>query len=220
VAQERASLALAELNQRNALVQAPISGVIQTRTVQTGQYVQAGTTLATLVRRDPLLLRFQVPEAEASRMKTGMRASFLVRDGNHRYSAEIMHVAEFASESSRMVPVTARIEGEERSELRPGAFARVTVPIGSAASAPVIPQTAVRPSERGFLAFVVEGEVAKERVLTLGLRTADGLVEVRAGLQPGEKLVVRGAEALRDGAPVQVTEGAPQGTPQPVVAQP
>ena len=71
----------------------------------------------------------------------------------------------------------------------------------------MIPQTAVRPSERGFLAFVVEDGRARERVLALGLRTADGRVEVREGLKPGEQLVVRGAEALSDGATVRVAEG-------------
>ncbi len=57
----------------------------------------------------------------------------------------------------------------------------------------------MRPSERGFLAYVVEDDKAHERVLELGLRTADGMVEVREGLKPGERLVVRGAEALKDG---------------------
>jgi membrane fusion protein, multidrug efflux system len=219
VAQARASLSLAELNQTNALVQAPLAGVIQTRTVQTGQYVQAGTTLASLVRREPLLLRFQVPEGDASRLKAGQKATFLVQDATQPYSAEITHVAEFASEDSRMVPIVAKIEDKARSELRPGTFARVSVPVGSSNDAAVIPQTAVRPSERGFLAYVVEGEVAKERLLTLGLRTADGLVEVRSGLKPGERLVIRGAEALRDGAPVRASDAQAESTPQPVAAR-
>jgi membrane fusion protein, multidrug efflux system len=63
--------------------------------------------------------------------------------------------------------------------------------------------TAVRPSERGFLAYVVDGSVARERVIALGLRTQDGRVEVKSGVSPGEQLVVRGAEALRDGAEVR-----------------
>jgi multidrug efflux pump subunit AcrA (membrane-fusion protein) len=106
-----------------------------------------------------------------------------------------------------MVDVTAEVNDERKEELRPGAFAEVTVPIQSAKAA-VIPQTAVRPSERGFLAYVVgEGDVAAERVVTLGMRTADGLVEVKDGLAPGERLVIRGAEALRDGAAVRIAEG-------------
>jgi len=84
----------------------------------------------------------------------------------------------------------------------------VEVPVGGASEAPVVPQIAIRPTERGFVAFVVEGEVARERVLRLGMRTADGRVEVREGLAPGERLVVRGAEGLREGAAVRV-EGLP-----------
>ena len=52
------------------------------------------------------------------------------------------------------------------------------------------------PSERGFIAYVVENDTAVERILTIGMRTADGQAEVLSGVKPGEMLVVRGAEAL------------------------
>ena len=73
VAEKRSALNQAKLNLSDAFVKAPIPGIIQTRTVQTGQFVQAGTVLATLVRRDPLLLRFRVPERDAARIKPGRR---------------------------------------------------------------------------------------------------------------------------------------------------
>lgn len=205
VAQARSALDLAQLNLREAFVRAPAAGVVQTRNVQTGQYVQPGATLATLVRREPLLLRFQVPEQDASRLAPGMRARFRVRESDRQYTATLTHVAASAESTSRMVAITAQVDDQRRVELRPGSFAQVTVPVGSAAESAVIPQTAVRPSERGFLAYVVEGGVARERELSLGLRTADGRVEVRSGVKPGEQLVVRGGEALRDGAKVKVT---------------
>ena len=50
--------------------------------------------------------------------------------------------------------------------------------------------------------------MAHERVLELGLRTPDGFVEVRSGLEPGETLVIRGSEALREGAKVTVSTAA------------
>jgi len=204
VAQARATLEQARLNLRDALVRAPVSGVIQTRTVQTGQYVQPGAVLATLERRDPLLLRFQVPEQDSPRVKTGMTARFTVTEQQRPFVARISAVAESASSTTRMVPVTAVINDPGKAELKPGAFAQVTIPIGSSLAATVIPQTAIRPSERGFLAFVVSGNKAQERILTLGMRTADGQVEVRSGVTAGEQLVIRGAEALRDGADVKV----------------
>lgn len=216
VAQARSGVDLAQLNLREAFVRAPAAGVIQTRNVQTGQYVQPGATLATLVRREPLLLRFQVPEQDAAQLSPGMKARFNVRESKKEYTAVLTHVAASADSTSRMVAITARVDDPGRGELRPGSFAQVTVPVSSPAASPVIPQTAVRPSERGFLAYVVEGGVARERELTLGLRTADGRVEVRSGVRPGEQLVIRGGEALREGAKVRVTrsgEGAPLAAP-------
>lgn len=207
VSQARAALRQAELNLRDAFVRAPVSGAVQTRTVQTGQYVNVGSVLATMVRRDPLLLRFQVPEQDAAPIRGGQRVTFAVSESGQPFGGVITHVAEAADRTSRMIEVTAAVDDPRRGELTPGAFARVSVPVGAAKSAPVIPQTAIRPSEKGFLAFVVENGVAKERTLILGMRTATGGVEVRSGLRPGEKLVIRGAEALRDGANVKVTEG-------------
>jgi multidrug efflux system membrane fusion protein len=206
VTQAQASVAQAKLNLRDAFVRAPVSGIIQTRTVETGQYVAVGTVLSTLLRRDPLLLRFQVPESDALPLRPGVVARFNIADDATQHTARITHVAAAASQSSRMVDITANVLNSNRPELRPGAFARVTVPVGSTRAAPVIPQTAIRPSEKGFLAYTVIDGVAKQRVLTLGMRTADGQVEVKEGLRVGEMLVIRGAEALRDGAKVKVTQ--------------
>jgi multidrug efflux system membrane fusion protein len=215
VARTDAALGLARLNRRDAFVRAPAAGVIQTREVETGQYVQPGAQIATLVRREPLLLRFRVPETEAAPLAPGMAARFTLRGGRDRsYTARLTLVAAAANARDRMVDVTAQIDDPNRDELRPGAFAEVVVPVAGAASEPVIPQTAIRPSERGFLAYVVEDGVARERVLQLGLRTADGRVEVRSGLEQGEQLVVRGAEPLADGAAVSVAPaGSTNATP-------
>jgi multidrug efflux system membrane fusion protein len=220
VAQQKSSLDLAELNLRESLARAPFPGIIQSRNVQTGQYVQPGAVIATLVRREPLLLRFQVPEKESGALKEGMPARFTVAEEKRPFNAQITLVAAAADPQTRMVAVTARVTDRARGSLRPGAFAQVTVPIGGRGNAPVVPETSVRPSERGFLGYVVEGDTARERILTLGLRTPDGRVEIKDGVKPGERIVVRGGEALKDGARVRIEAGRGGSPREEPAAQP
>lgn len=199
-----ADLELARLNLRDSYVPAPVSGIIQTRSIQTGQFMQSGTVIATLVRRDPLLLRFTVPELDAARIRKGMEVTFRVRGDDKDFQARVTAVSESADPSTRLVRVTAEVNDPDRENLRPGSFAEVTVNLGERTELPVIPQTAIRPSEKGFLAFIIEDSTARERVLALGSRSPDGFVEVRSGITSGEQVVVRGAEALRDGAAVRI----------------
>lgn len=203
VSEAQAALHLAELNLRDAFVRAPLAGLIETRSARTGQYVQPGTLMATLIRRDPLLLRFAVAEDQAQALARGQKARFKVRERTAPYEASIIHVAQAADSTTRMVAVTAKVDAAP--DLRPGSFAEIEVPITGSVEAPVIPETAVRPSERGFLAFIVDGEVARERVVMLGLRAGGGRVQVRSGLNAGEQLVVRGTEALREGTKVKIS---------------
>ena len=205
-AQAKASLQQAELNMRDAYLRAPIPGIIQTKTVETGQYLQPGDVVATLVRRDPLLLRFQVPERDAQRLTLGAMATFRVQTDQTEHQAKITHVADAADASTRMVSVTGHVVAKGSESLRPGAFANVKINVGSHQDAVLIPQSAIRPSERGFLAFVVVEGKAQERVVELGMRTGDGMVEAKSGLAAGETLVVRGVEPLKDGAAVSVSE--------------
>jgi multidrug efflux system membrane fusion protein len=115
-----------------------------------------------------------------------------------------------------MVQITAEIDKQDLPHVIPGTFAIVTVPVGSRADAPTVPETAVRPSEQGFLVYVLSEDkgTAHATVIEIGLRTADGRIEVRSGLKPGDEIVVRGAESLRDGVPVV------QGATPPDGAQP
>jgi multidrug efflux system membrane fusion protein len=215
VAVAQVELERAALDQRDATVRAPIDGILETRDARTGQFAQPGTLVATLLRRDPLLLRFALPEAEAGPLSPGGTVTFRVSGLVGERAATIRHVAGTADPQTRMVPVVAEVAGDavDAAALVAGAFAEVDVPLGAPRTANVIPQSAMRASERGFLAFVVEGDVARERILTLGQRTPEGGVEISDGLKVGERLVIRGAEALREGASVRVVE-APRASPE------
>jgi RND family efflux transporter MFP subunit len=208
----RQAVRVAELNLRDAYVRAPIAGIIQTRSVQAGQYLQPGAVLATLLQRDPLLLRFSVAEQDAPRLKSGLYATIKLRETARTYQAAITLVAGAADPQTRLVPVTAQVlETEHPYWLRPGAFCEVEVPVGSPRDAIVVPTLAVSPTERGNVVYVVDSKnVAHERIVALGMHTPDGGVEVTRGLEAGELLVVRGFEALSEGAPVKISERTDQ----------
>jgi RND family efflux transporter MFP subunit len=208
VAASEQALRVAQLNLRDAFVRAPIAGVVQSRTVQAGQYLQPGIVLATLLQRDPLILRFGVTEQDAPRIKPGMTANMSLRESTRSYVAKIILVAEAADPMTRLVPVTAQVDDtEHRYWLRPGAFCEVNVPVGDARPAIVVPSISVQPTAQGNVVYTVDDKnVAHLRNVQLGMYTPEGGVEVTTGLNAGELLVVQGFEALSEGAPVRVTE--------------
>jgi multidrug efflux system membrane fusion protein len=201
------ALKVAQLNLRDAFVRAPFGGVLQSRTVQAGQYLQPGAVLGTLLQRDPLLLRFGVTETDALRLKAGMTANMTLRESPRSYTATIILVAEAADPTTRLVPVTAKVDDTEHKYfLRPGAFCEVSVPVGSWKPAIVVPSIAVSPTDSGNVVYTVdEKNVAHLKHVQLGMYTPEGGVEITQGLNAGELLVVQGFEALSDGAPVKIS---------------
>jgi RND family efflux transporter MFP subunit len=214
----RQALRVAQLNLRDSQVRAPIGGVVQTRTVQQGQYLNPGAVLATLLQRDPLLLRFQVSEQDAPRLaaeldrsqkaNTPFTAKMALKESPHEYTASIKLVAGSADPTTRLVPVAAQVDNTDHPYwLRPGAFCQVSVPIGNARKGIVVPSLAVAPTEKGQVVYVVDDKgLVHQTVIQTGMHTSDGGVELTQGVKEGETIVVRGIEPLSDGAPIKVNQ--------------
>ena len=208
-----AALRRAELDLAEASVTSPLAGVIQERLAETGQPASPGTAIATLIDRSRVLLHAQVPVGEAAVLRPGLTVSFRLDGEAGERSAVLTLVGEAADPTSRLVPIMAQVADADAAEVRPGAFAMLRIDLPAGAARILVPDLAVRPSARGFLLYVVEGQgdtaVARERRVTLGGRTRDGRIAIADGLSVGERVVTRGADALRDGAPLAL--GAPSG---------
>ncbi len=202
------ALSVANLNLRDSQVRAPIAGVVQTRTVQQGQYLNPGAVLATILQRDPLLLRFQVTEQDAPRLKVGMVATIKLRESAHEFGSKITLVNGSADPATRLVGVTAQVDATDHQYwLRPGAFCQVSVPIGDARKGIVVPGLAISPTEKGNVVYVIDDKnLAHSKVVETGMHTPDGGVEITRGVVAGELLVVRGIEPLSEGAPVKISK--------------
>lgn len=198
----KANRDIAVQNLRKSDVKPPHAGVINTKSVETGQFVKTGTVLATLVDTSRLRLRFKVSESESLRAHVGDTVTFRVAPlGPKDFPAQIYHVGEVADPQTRQVEVLAWVKNP--GFLKPGFFAEVTLAGESKKKALVVPEGAVQASEQGFVTYVVDKGKARMRPIEIGLRTGTGVVEILSGVKGGETVVVEGSDRLADGVDVQ-----------------
>jgi multidrug efflux system membrane fusion protein len=206
----RAALEIAQQNARRADVRPSRAGVINTRTVDTGRFVQVGSELATLVDLRRLRLRFKVTESESLKAADGQAVTFRVGSlGDAAFTARVYHVGNVADAATRQVEILAWVDNP--GVLKPGFFAEVTLATETRRGAIVVNEGAIQASERGFVVFVVADGKAQERPVAIGLRTGDGSVEIVSGLAVGDVIVTSGSDRLADGMAVRAVEpGAEQ----------
>jgi RND family efflux transporter MFP subunit len=207
----RAAWNIALQNMRRAEVSAPAGGVINTKKVETGQWVKQGDILATIVDISRLRLRFKVSEGESLRAGRDQTVTFKVSAlGNARFEGRIYHVGEVADPATRQVEILVWVKNP--GVLKPGFFAEVELASETHEAATIVAERAVQASERGFVTYVVEDGKARARRVEIGVRTGDGAVEILGGLKAGEIVVVEGNDRVADGVPVTVLAGAAPAT--------
>lgn len=198
----QASAALAEQDLKNATIRAPIAGVIQERQVTEGQYLTAGSTAAVMAQTNPLRLRFTVPESKSSNLTKDMKVRFAVPAYPGReFEASIYDIGSMADPESHEVQCWGRVANSS-GELRPGYFAKAHITIESKDASVVVPLGSVLPTEIGMVCYVVKDGVAVRKKVETGLQVTGDAIEILHGLDPGEELVVEGADSLQENVPV------------------
>jgi multidrug efflux system membrane fusion protein len=207
-AAEKAAVDLARKDLHDSDVRVEASGYIDQKLVDTGQYLTAGTPIANIVDSRKLKLSFKVAESDAARLGGDPRITFHVKSNPEtEFQARLYHIGGTSDSATRMVECLAWVENPER-KLRPGNFADVSVALEDRKGSLVVPQTAVLPTDKGFVGFVLKGtDRVERRSLRLGLFTKDGSVEVLDGLQPGDKVITKGASILTDDSVVKPESG-------------
>jgi len=222
-AEAKAAWELAEQDRRRSIVSPIVPGIINRKSVVTGQHVDSDVVLATLVDTRRLRLRFRVTESESIRLKDGLPVTFTTAAWPGRtFEARLYHVSRSADPGSRMVECLALLEDRE-AVLKPGFFAEVRAATERRAGALLVPERAVLATENGFVVFEAEGNVARRREVTVGLRAGDGAMEILNGLKPGAVVVTDGNASLRDGAAIEPVDsptaprsaGVPPAPPAP-----
>jgi RND family efflux transporter MFP subunit len=205
--QAEASLRLLEERLERTVIRAPISGILDSRQIEIGSMVAAGTPVARIVDSDPVKITAGVPERYAPDVSAGARATvtFDVLPGE-AFSGRISYAGVAVNARNRTFPVEAVLPNPG-GIIKPEMVANLEVVRRSFENAIVIPQEALVRTEDGFTVFVVtedsEGPVVEGRVVEVG-PGQNNQVLIRSGLEAGDRLVVVGQHSVAAGDRVNI----------------
>lgn len=222
VSNAEAALRQAELDLEFTELRAPVTGRIGDRRVSPGNLVIGGTSgnttlLATIVSIDPIRFEFTFDEASFLRYE---RMSKLGRDvasrgAGVRAMLKLIDERDFAHQGTMdfVDNVIDRSTGTIRGRavftnpngiFTPGMFARVRVPASPPYEALLVPDSAVGTEQVRKYLLVVDGEdTARQKYVTLGQLTPDGLRAIKDGLGAQDRVVISGLMQARAGMKVR-----------------
>lgn len=186
-------------------LRAPFNGVISERLIHPGALVGPGADppLFTIENVSRLRLVVPVPEANVAKIQRGAKVAFRVPASPGRtYAGTIARVSHSLDEKTRTMAVEADVLNKDGS-LSPGMYPIVQWKVQRGEPSLVVPKTSVvTTTER---TFVVRDKAGKaEWVNVVKGATADNdAVEVRGDLHPGDRVVRRATDEIRNGAALQ-----------------
>ncbi|MGJ7901424.1 efflux RND transporter periplasmic adaptor subunit [Lysobacter sp. 1R34A] len=202
----RAANRMANLELSYAKVEAPISGIVASRSIKTGNFVQINSPIIRIVDTSRLEATLNVPERELATLKAGLPVQMQVDAMPGKvFTGTVDRVAPVVDSGSGTFRVICAFEGG--GTLQPGMFGRLRIDYDNRADALVVPRAALLDDEGDPAVFVVRGKKVARVPVKLGY--LDGAwAEVRDGLKLGDQVVVAGKTALREGTEVQLINTA------------
>jgi RND family efflux transporter MFP subunit len=216
-AQQAAQAQIAALAVRlgETRIASPLTGVVTQRRLDPGTLVgpPGGGAIVTVARVDTLRVFITVNERELGGIRIGQDAHVEVDAlPGKTFTGKVVRLAPALDPATRTLDAEVQLDNRA-GLLYPGMYGRGAIVIETHPQMPVAPVGAVVLSNRQAYAFTVDGaDVVHRRVLTLGVDGGDWF-EIKAGVRPGEEVVVAGAEALSDGMKVRSSRA-----PDPFVA--
>ena len=181
----------------NASVRCPLGGYVKELNITSGEYVEAGTAIATIAQNKTLQLRADLPERYAAELRDIKDATFLSSTGE---------VFSISGNGGRLVSYSRSVqdgyipvifEFPNRGGIIPGAFAEIYLKAAAQNDVISVPVGAVIEEQGIYSVFVKLDEdcFAKREVRTGG---SDGIrTEILSGLGEGEEIVSEGAMHIK-----------------------
>ncbi|MEM9003234.1 MAG: efflux RND transporter periplasmic adaptor subunit [Cyanobacteria bacterium P01_F01_bin.86] len=193
-----------------AMVRSPLTGVVLTRAIETGDYVESGDELLQVGNLSQIKVMIEISDRELSQVNLGQPVNVqLDAFPEPMLSGQITRIAPAADAASRLFPVEVTIPNET-GRVGSGLLARVELQSDNRDRI-TVPSQALEITEdtHNSTIYVVQSpdgqtNTVEARAVTIG-RQVDDQVEILAGLQPDEMLVVRSSGPLSDGQAVRLS---------------
>ncbi len=198
----RARLARIKVQLARTQLRAPFSGVVTQRLLQPGEHTTAGDQVVRLVDPFHLEIVARAPLTSLAHVETG--DTLQVSGARGSGSGPVRTMVPFGDASSHMFEMRIEVPPDP---WRVGDTVRVAVPTAEPTEVLAVPRDALVLRRTGTSVFRVTAEgTAEQLTVEPGLGSGD-MIAVRGPLEPGDPVIVRGAERLRPGQPVQVVGG-------------
>nr|WP_225779141.1 efflux RND transporter periplasmic adaptor subunit [Pseudomonas sp. Marseille-Q3773] len=199
---------------------APFSGTIGIRQVDVGDYLAAGTVIATLQDLSSLYVDFNVPEQALPRLNVGQQVLVQVPAyPGQTFLASLSAINPKVDEATRNLLVRATMANPD-GKLLPGMFASLLILLPNPQPQVVVPESAITYTLYGNSVYVAtpkkdkdgkplnddKGQpqlTAEQRTVQTGERR-DGVVVISKGLQAGDQVVTAGQLKLTPGAAIRI----------------
>jgi cobalt-zinc-cadmium efflux system membrane fusion protein len=181
-------------------VTAPISGFIKQISVRSGEFVQAGQSLAVISKDEALQLRAEVPLRYANDLPLITDATFKTVHNDKVYSTlelngKLISFGKSVGNASSLLPVFFSISND--GSLIPGDVVEVFLQTKPIQNALVVPIIALVEEQGNFYVYVqLEGESFEKRLAKLGANDGKS-VQILSGITPGERVVTKGAQMVK-----------------------
>jgi cobalt-zinc-cadmium efflux system membrane fusion protein len=173
---------------------APTDGRISSDDFLTGQRVEPGRTLFTIVKEDSVWVQAQVPPGDAERIKIGGVVRVLVH--GTEVPGKVIQLSHQIDERTRTVPVRIVVENT-RDLLHPGELVDARLTVGQSGTTVAVPAESVVILQNQPTVFIVKGKDQFEAAPVIVGATRDGWTEVKEGLTVGTAYVRKGAFSLK-----------------------
>lgn len=220
---DRAAVQAAEVNLQYCRILSPLNGRVGLRQVDQGNYVTPSDAsgIVVITQLQPISVLFTLPEdnlqAVAERLRDGavLPVAAYDRGGINKLADGTLQTFDSQiDQTTGTIKLRAQFSNERRT-LYPNQFVNIRLLLDTHAGVTTMSTAGIQRGVPGTFVYLVNDDsTVSVRPIQLGATDGDR-VEVRSGLNPGERIVVDGADKLREGAKVVVrspeSTGAPDG---------